>query len=111
MQDLLANLDVVETFQKRAMKLCDIERLLTQIYAYSIKAVDSKSNIYADYSWNMRLTLFRKVLGHLNNLLRLIPEVFETYKPCFKSEKLRRLCSLKPILMQTEEENEGTGKP
>ena len=90
------------------MKLCDIERLLTQIYSYSVKTVDAKVNIYADYSWNMRITLFRKVLGHLNHLLRTVTDVFETYKSCFKSDKLRRLCSLKPILMQNEAESEGT---
>ena len=54
----------------------------------------------------MRITLFRKILGHLNHLLRIVPEVFETFKPCFASEKLRRLCSLKPILLQQDEEKE-----
>ena len=54
----------------------------------------------------MRITLFKKVMGHLNQLIRIVPEVFETYKPCFKSSKLRRLCSLKPIMMQPEEQEE-----
>ena len=101
---------MVEVFQTRAKKLCDIERLLTQIYSYSVKTVDAKTNIYADYSWNMRITLFKKVLGHLNQLLRLVPEVFETFKPCFKSDKLKHLCSLKPILMETEGEGEKGAK-
>ena len=56
----------------------------------------------------MRITLFRKVLGHLNHLLRIVPEVFETYKRSFKSNKLRRLCTLKPILMQQDEIEGGT---
>ena len=79
--------------------MCDIERLLTQVYGYSVKTVDSRTNIYADYSWNMRLTIFRKIIGHLNHLLKIVPEVFETYKPNFKCDKLRRLCSLRPIAM------------
>lgn len=88
------------------MKLCDIERLLMQIYSYSVKTVDSKTNIYADYSWNMRITLFKKVMGHLNQLLRIVPEVFEPYKSCFRSDKMKRLCSLRPIEMQDDEQDE-----
>lgn len=83
-----------------------------QIYGYSVKTVDSRTNIYADFSWNMRITLFKKVMGHLDQLLRLVPQVFETYKPCFKSDKLRRLCSLKPILLQGDgEANQGVKQP
>jgi DNA mismatch repair ATPase MutS len=35
-EDLIANHEVINLFRRRAFKLCDIERLLTQIYTYSV---------------------------------------------------------------------------
>lgn len=69
-----------------------------KIYSYSIKTVDARANIHIDYSWNMRITLFKKTLDHLQQLLRSVVEIFEAHKPAFKSEKLRRLCTLKPVV-------------
>ena len=51
------------------------------------------------------MTLFKKILGHLDTLIRVIPDTFEVHKPKFKSERLRRLCSLKPIVNEEEDEN------
>ena len=54
------------------------------------------------------MTLFKKILGHLDTLIRVIPDTFEVHKPKFKSERLRRLCSLKPIVGEEEDENKET---
>lgn len=78
--------------------------MLVQIYGYSVKTVDSDTNIYADYSWNMKIKLFKKVMSQLEQLLKLVPAVFETYKSSFKCEKMRRLCSLKPIVLPNQGE-------
>ena len=49
------------------------------------------------------MTLFKKILGHLDLLIKVIPNVFEVYKPNFKSERLQRLCTLKSITEDDEE--------
>jgi len=101
--DLVENFEVVKQFQLKARKLCDIERLLTQVYGFSVKSITSEIT-YIDYSSNMKLTLFRKLLVHLNRMVRVLPEVFETFKQDFKSERLRRLVSLKAVLTDGESE-------
>jgi len=101
--DLVENFEVVKQFQLKARKLCDIERLLTQVYGFSVKSITSELT-YIDYSSNMKLTLFRKLLVHLNRMVRVLPEVFETFKQDFKSERLRRLVSLKAVLTDGESE-------
>lgn len=103
MADLVENFEVVKQFQLKARKLCDIERLLTQVYGFSVKSITSEIT-YIDYSSNMKLTLFRKLLVHLNRMVRVLPEVFETFKQDFKSERLRRLVSLKAVLTDGESE-------
>ena len=49
------------------------------------------------------MTLFKKILGHLDLLIKVIPNVFEVHKPNFKSERLRWLCTLKSITEDDEE--------
>ena len=38
-EDLINNYDAVEDFKRVTSKLCDVERLLTQIYTYSVKSM------------------------------------------------------------------------
>ena len=56
----------------------------------------------------MRMTLFKKILGHLDSLIKVLPNVFEVHKPNFKSDKLRRLCTLRPIVSEVEDEDKET---
>jgi hypothetical protein len=71
--------------------------MLTRVYGYSVKSLASDANIYEDQVWNMRLTMFKKVLHDLDDQIRLIPEVFEVVKSSFTSQRLRNLCSLRKV--------------
>jgi DNA mismatch repair ATPase MutS len=64
-EDLLNNYDAVNRFQQRGKKFCDVERLLTKVYTYSVRSVNDNSDVYVASSWNLKLTLFKKLLNHL----------------------------------------------
>ena len=103
-EDLIANYDAVTAFHEHAKKLCDIERLLTQVYSYSIKTVDQQ-NVFSNFQWSRRLSFFKRILGHLKYLLQIVPDVFAPFKSKFKSKRLRNLCSLKPIKCNSQNNN------
>lgn len=106
MEDLLNNYDAVNRFQQRGKRFCDVERLLTKVYTYSVRSVNDNSDVYVASSWNLKLTLFKKLLSHLTQLVHLIPEIFEVCKGDFKSKRLKNLCTLRPVSLEEDDEDD-----
>jgi len=102
--DLVARPDLVTRYRVKARKTShDLERMLSKVYSYSVKA--QVSIAYDDLSWNQRLKDFKKVLDLLDELLvrflvtlqEVKVEVFEVDKDGFKSQRLRRLCTFRAL--------------
>ncbi|CDW88573.1 domain iii family protein [Stylonychia lemnae] len=105
-EDLLNNFELVQRYRSKARKTShDLERMLSKVYSYSVKAQIHIA--YDDLSWNQRLKDFKKVLDLLDELLVRIMylqllkeikiEVFEYDKDNFKSERLKRLCTFRTV--------------
>ena len=86
----------------RKSRVLDLERMLTRCYTFSIKG--RQQIVYEELIWNTRLSEFRDTLQCLNLMLEAKIEVFEHCKELFKSLRLKNLCTLKPIDMQSEDE-------
>jgi DNA mismatch repair ATPase MutS len=60
-EDLVENIEIAKRFKEKAGKLQDVERMLSKIYTYSVKA--QVSFAHDDLSWNHRLSEFKRLLS------------------------------------------------
>ena len=73
-------------FEEKARKLSDLERILSKIYGYCVKA--SVRLVNEDMVWNQRLTEFKKVLSQLEDTLVRIKFKFLTFSNLYPNNLL-----------------------
>lgn len=79
--DLIKKFDVVTRYRTKARKTShDLERMLSKVYSYSVKAQVNLA--YDDLSWNQRLKDFKKVLELLDELLVSVYSYFILWIMC-----------------------------
>lgn len=95
-QDLVRNPQLLDKLQLKLANIPDLERMLSKIYTYSIKA--KVKAIYIDIAIVNRLDEFYKLIGLLKKTSSMLEDIFnEGIKKKLESKRLIALSTLKEL--------------